>query len=195
MARTYQKPLSKCQAEKNATTSKQIHQTKEKNKYKRENLIVTKTPMLKVFISAKNWATNAMYFHQQKTSSKLKYSDDGTQECQTCRNRKYSTFKVSLLRFLNTKIQIMTKIVVVKKMHIWDILFSVLFHHLNQFHIIYKTPLQALANSVTASFPLTEHWTEQLPCLFSLITVPAVFDSSLYLSRHTPGSWNTFSCI
>lgn len=101
MARTHQKPLSKCQAEKNAITSKQIHQTNKKNKQKRENVTVTKTSMLKVFVSAKNWATYAMYFHQQKTPSKFKYSDDATQESQTCRNRKYSIalFKSAHLAF------------------------------------------------------------------------------------------------
>lgn len=109
-----------------------------------------KNPMFNVFISAKNWATYAMYFHQQKTSSKFKYSDDATQESQTCRNRKHSIalFKslLSTFSFLNAKMQIMRKTVVVKRMHIEFILFSVLFNHLNQFYIIYKTPLQALAS-------------------------------------------------
>lgn len=40
----------------------------------------------------------------------------------------------------------MRKIVVVKRMHIGFILFSILFHNFNQFHIIYKSPLQALAS-------------------------------------------------
>lgn len=50
--------------------------------------------MLKVFISAKNQATYVIYFHQQKTSSKFKYSDDATQESQTYRNRKYNIVSV-----------------------------------------------------------------------------------------------------
>lgn len=36
--------------------------------------------MLKVFISAKSLGTYPMYFHQQKSPSKFKYSDDATQE-------------------------------------------------------------------------------------------------------------------
>lgn len=68
--------------------------------------------MLNVFISAKNWATYAMYFHQQKTPSKFKYSDDANQESQTCRNRKYSIALLKSACFLNTKIQIMRKMVV-----------------------------------------------------------------------------------
>lgn len=40
----------------------------------------------------------------------------------------------------------MRKIVVVKKMPIQFILFSILFRNLNPFHIIYKIPLQALAS-------------------------------------------------
>lgn len=43
MARTHQKPLPKCQAEKKAITSKQITLDKGgKKKYKRGNLTVTK---------------------------------------------------------------------------------------------------------------------------------------------------------
>lgn len=92
MAKTYQKPLSKCQAEKNAITSKQITSDKGEKQIERGKFNSHKNPtMLQVFISAKNWATYTMYFHQQETSSKFKYSDDATQESQTRRNRNYST--------------------------------------------------------------------------------------------------------
>lgn len=92
MARTHQKPLSKCQAEKNAITSKQITSDKGEKQIENGKFNSYKNPTtLQVFISAKNWATYAMYFHQQKTSSKFKYSDDATQESQTRRNRKYNT--------------------------------------------------------------------------------------------------------
>lgn len=42
-----------------------------------------------------------MYFHQQKTSRKFKYSDDATQQSQTSGNRKYgiALFKSACLAF------------------------------------------------------------------------------------------------
>lgn len=93
-------------------------------------------------------------------------------------NRKYSTFKLSLLSFLNTKIQIMRKIVVVMKMHIQFILFSILFHNLNQFHIIFKIPLQALASwECDCIFPADR--AGQSSCL-------VCFHSSLSLQSSTP---------
>lgn len=88
MARTHQKPLSKCQAEKNAITSKQITSDKGEKKIQKGKLKLQKPTTLKVFIAAKNQATYAIHFHQRKASSKFKYSDDATQESHTYRNRK-----------------------------------------------------------------------------------------------------------
>lgn len=48
---------------------------------------------------------------------------------------------------------------------------------------------------VTVYFSLTQLRSRQLLCLPSLITVPAIFGSSLHFSPHTPRSWNTSTCI
>lgn len=86
----------------------------------------------------------------------------------------------------------MRKIVVVKRMHIRFILFSILFHNLNQFHIIYKIPLQALASwecdfifpsdrvlgRAAALFVFTHH------CASSPLLLPALFSPYNQIMEH-----------
>lgn len=90
----------------------------------------------------------------------------------------------------------MRKIVVIKKMPIQFILFSILFHNLNQFCIIYKILLQALASrECVCVFPSERAQVRAAALLVFTPHLPAILDSSLYFSLHTPRSWNTFSSI